>query len=82
MIGLEKKGVLFASGPLSAAPGQPAGDGLTIVRAASADEARAIASVDPVVVSKLRTFEVREWTVMEGSLGLKVNFSDQTLEIA
>jgi len=25
---------------------------------------------------------VREWTVMEGSLGLKVNFSDQSLEIA
>ena len=34
MIGLEKKGVLFASGPLTAAPGAPAGDGLTILRAA------------------------------------------------
>ena len=82
MIGLEKKGALFASGPLTAAAGQPAGDGLTILRAASVEEARAIASTDPFVVKKLRTFEVREWTVMEGSLGLKVNFSDQTLEIA
>ena len=44
MIGLEKKGVLFASGPLTAAAGAPAGDGLTILRAASADEARPIAS--------------------------------------
>ncbi len=82
MIGLEKKGVLFASGPLTAGEGQPAGDGLTILRAASADEARAIAATDPFVVNKLRSFEVREWTVMEGSLGLKVNFSDQSLEIA
>ena len=82
MIGLEKKGVLFASGPLTAAPGKPAGDGLTILRAASAEEARAIAAADPFVVNKLRTFEVREWTVMEGSLGLTVNFSDQSLEVA
>jgi uncharacterized protein YciI len=82
MIGLEKQGLLFASGPLSATPGAPAGDGLTILRAANADEARKIASTDPFVVNKLRTFEVREWTVMEGSLGVKINFSDQTLEIA
>ena len=82
MIGLEKTGALFASGPLTAAAGQPAGDGLTILRAANIEEARAIASADPFVAKKLRSFEVREWTVMEGSLGLKVNFSDQTLEIA
>ena len=82
MIGLEKRGVLFASGPLTAAPGNPVGDGLTILRAASADEAREIASGDPFVVNKIRTFEVREWTVMEGSLGVRVNFSDQSLEIA
>jgi len=82
MIGLEKQGVLFASGPLTAAPGQPAGDGLTVLRAESEDEARRIASADPFVINKIRTFEVREWTVMEGSFGVKLNFSDQTLEIA
>jgi len=82
MIGLEKRGALFASGPLSTAPGQPIGDGLTILRASSVDEARQIASADPFVVNKVRTFEVREWTVMEGSLGVRVNFSDQSLEIA
>jgi uncharacterized protein YciI len=82
MIGLEKRGALFASGPLSAPSGAPLGDGLTILRAADAEEARRIASADPFVINKLRTFEVREWTVMEGSLGVKVNFSDQSLEIA
>jgi uncharacterized protein YciI len=82
MIGLEKSGVLFASGPLTPATGAPAGDGLTILRAANADEARAIASTDPFVVHKLRSFEVREWTLMEGSFGVKLNFSDQSLDIA
>jgi uncharacterized protein YciI len=82
MIGLEKQGLLFASGPLSAQTGEPAGDGLTILRAASAAEAHKIASADPFVIDKLRSFEVREWTVMEGSLEVKINFSDQSLEIA
>ena len=82
MIGLEKAGVLFASGPLTTAPGAPAGDGLTILRAASLEQAREIAQADPFVVNKLRSFEVREWTVMEGSIGVTVNLSDQTLQFA
>jgi uncharacterized protein YciI len=82
MIGLEKQGVLFASGPLTAAADAPMGDGLTILRATSAEDARAIASADPFVINKLRSFEVREWTLMEGSFGVTVNFSDQSLNIA
>jgi uncharacterized protein len=82
MIGLERQGVLFASGPLAEADGKTRGDGLTILRAASADAARKIAQADPFVVNGLRSFELREWTVMEGSLGIKVNFSDQSLELA
>ena len=82
MIGLEKSGVLFASGPLADAEGKMRGDGLTIIRAANAAEARKIAERDPFVVNRLRSFELREWTVMEGSLGIKVNLSDQSLELA
>jgi hypothetical protein len=82
MIGLEKRGVLFASGPLAAADGKTRGDGLTILRATSAQAARKIAAADPFVVQGLRSFELREWTVMEGSLGIRVNFSDQSLELA
>jgi uncharacterized protein YciI len=81
MIGLEKTGVLFASGPLADSEGVTRGDGLTIVRAASAAEARRIAERDPFVVNGLRSFELREWTVMEGSLAIKVNLSDQSLEL-
>ena len=81
MIGLEKTGVLFASGPLAEADGQMRGDGLTVVRAANAQAAREIAEADPFVVHGLRSFELREWTVMEGSLGIKLHFSDQSLEL-
>ena len=82
MIGLEKRGVLFASGPLADGEGPPNGAGLTVLRAASAQEARALAEADPFVVSGLRTFELKEWTIMEGTLGLRVNLSDQSVEVA
>jgi len=82
MIELEKRGLLFASGPLSDGAGPPNGAGLTILRAASAAEARALAEADPFVAHGLRTFELKEWTLMDGSLGLKVNLSDQSIEVA
>jgi uncharacterized protein len=83
MIALEKRGVLFASGPFSdSRGGPPNGAGLTILRAASAEEARALAEADPFVANGLRTFELKEWTVMEGSLGLKINLSDRSIEVA
>jgi hypothetical protein len=82
MIGLEKRGVVFASGPLTDAGAGPRGDGMTVLRAGSAEEARKIAEADPFFVNGLRTFDLREWTLMEGSVGLRVNFSDQSVEVA
>jgi hypothetical protein len=82
MVGLEKRGVVFASGPLSDGDGPPSGHGLTVLRVASAAEARAIAEADPFFVNGLRSFELKEWTVMEGTLGLRVNLSDQSVEVA
>jgi uncharacterized protein YciI len=81
MIGLEKRGLVFASGPLAEGEGPPSGHGLTVLRAKDAGEARAIAAGDPFVANGLRTFDLREWTVMEGTLSLRVNFSDQSVEV-
>jgi uncharacterized protein YciI len=79
MIELEREGKLFASGPL----GDPSkADGMTIVRAASEDEARQLALRDPFVVNGIRTFKIVPWMVMEGSLSVTVNFSDQTARIS
>jgi len=81
MIGLEKRGAIFASGPLADSAGPPSGHGLTVLRAASAQEARAMAEGDPFFVNNLRTFELKEWTIMEGTLGVRVNLSDQSIEV-
>ena len=79
MIELEREGKLFASGPL----GDPSkADGMTIVRAADEEEVRRIALRDPFVVHGIRTFRIVPWTVMEGSLSITVNFSDQTAKIS
>jgi uncharacterized protein len=82
MIGLEKRGLVFASGPLADGEGPPSGQGLTVLRVANANEARRIAEADPFFVNKLRTFELKEWTIMEGTLGLRVNLSDQSVEVS
>jgi uncharacterized protein len=81
MIGMEKRGLVFASGPLADGDGPPTGQGLTVLRAKDADEARALAEADPFFVNGLRSFEIKEWTVMEGTLGVRVNLSDQTIEV-
>jgi len=81
MIGLEKRGHVFASGPLADGAGPPTGAGLTVLRAKDLNEARALAEGDPFFVNGLRTFALKEWTVMEGTLGVRVNLSDQTVEV-
>ena len=79
MIALERQGKLFASGPFGDGT---KGDGMTIIRAANADEAREVALRDPFVVNGIRTFKIEPWTVMEGSLSVTVNFSDRSATIA
>jgi hypothetical protein len=79
MIELERQGKLFASGPFGDGT---KGDGMTIIRAADAEEARAVALRDPFVVNGIRTFRIEPWTVMEGSLSVTVNFSDRSATIA
>jgi uncharacterized protein len=81
MIGLEKRGALFASGPFTPGDGAQIGDGMTILRAISLDEARVFANSDPFVIAGARTYELREWTVMEGRIGVTLDFSDNTYRI-
>ncbi len=79
MIELEREGKLFASGPFGYGT---RGDGMTIVRAANDEEARAVALRDPFVTNGIRTFRIEPWTVMEGSLSVTVNFSDRSARIS
>ena len=70
MIGLEKRGLLFASGPLADGAGPPTGAGLTILRTASIEEARALAEADPFVKNGLRTFELEGMDDHGGDVGV------------
>jgi uncharacterized protein YciI len=76
MIGMEKRGALFASGPFTHGNGAAIGDGMSVFRAVSLDEAKVFANSDPFVLAGARTYDIREWTIMEGSIGITVGFSN------
>jgi uncharacterized protein YciI len=76
MIDLEKRGTLFASGPLTDGDGNFTGDGLTIIRAKSHKAAQSIADGDPFVRAEMRKAEVKRWTVNEGRITVQVDLSD------
>ena len=74
---LEQRGIMFGAGPLFP-PGTDMwqGEGLVIVRAASHAEATEIAASDPMHKSGMRVFTVREWMMNEGTITLKVSYSN------
>jgi uncharacterized protein YciI len=57
MKALFDKGISFAAGPTTDAPG-----GIVIVRASSLDEAKALTAADPGVSSGMFSAEVHAWT--------------------
>ncbi|AJE46733.1 YciI family protein [Celeribacter indicus] len=77
MIGLEKAGVLFLSGPLYDRDGKMTGEGITVVRASSFEEAEEIAQRDPFVIAGLREPRVQRWVVNEGRISLNIDLSDR-----
>ena len=79
---LEKRGVLFAAGPITTEAGGFPGTGLFILRAESFEEARAIADSDPMHKAGHRTYDLYEWSMHEGRISLTINLSDSTVELA
>ena len=77
---LEKQGIMFAAGPLTGEDGARVG-GMIVIRADSFAAARTIADSDPYHKAGLRKYTLTRWTVNEGSYGLRVNYSDQTVTI-
>lgn len=81
IIGLEKQGKVFASGPLTRKEGGP-GVGMTIFRADDLAQAEAMAAADPFVTSGAAEFRIDRWQVNEGRLTLSFDLSDQRGGIA
>lgn len=81
-VSLEKDGILFAAGPMWTDDEESwEGEGLVVVRAASREEAIAIAERDPMHTSGARSYSVRPWMINEGSTTVRLDFSSQTFEI-
>ncbi len=81
-VDLECRGIMFGAGPFWTDDGERwEGEGMVIIRAASLDEARAIAASDPMHKSGARTFTVRPWLLNEGTVTVKITYSDGKREI-
>lgn len=77
IIDLEKRGLVFASGPLFKADGTM-GVGMTILRAQSHEEAETLAIGDPFCKAGAAEFEIQRWQINEGRISIAIDFSDQT----
>lgn len=60
--GLKQKRILLLSGPFADRSG-----GMVLIRAASREEAEAIAQNDPLVRNGVDTYEIREWVITDGN---------------
>jgi len=74
-VSLEKRGIMFAAGPLFDQDGAPPRAGLIIIRASSFAEADEIAKADPMHARGLRTYTLDKWQINEGGFTLKVQFA-------
>jgi uncharacterized protein YciI len=79
---IERAGVMVAAGPHWTDDERFwDGEGMFVIRAASLDEARSIAAVDPMHKCGARSFKVRPWLMNEGVLKFRVTFSDGKMEL-
>ena len=81
-VDLERKGIMFAAGPLYSRESNIPEAGMFVLRAESFEEADAIAKTDPLHVAGLRTYTLQKWRLNEGSITVKINYSDQTVQIS
>lgn len=78
---LEKRGVLFAAGPLYSRESDLPVAGMFVLRAGSFEEAEAMARTDPLHAAGLRSFTLQKWRVNEGCITVTVNLSDQSMQL-
>jgi hypothetical protein len=80
---LEARGVMFAAGPFADDEERIwSGAGMVIVRAKSVADANEIAAADPMHISGSRNYRIRPWLLNEGSLSIRVTYSDGNREIS
>jgi uncharacterized protein YciI len=80
-IDMEKRGIMFAAGPLYSRGSNIPEAGMFVLRANSFEEAEVLAKEDPLHRAGLRTFTLQKWRVNEGSITITVNYSDASAKI-
>lgn len=79
---LEAKGIMFAAGPFADDKHKIwSGAGMIIIRAESLEDARKIADGDPMHSNGARAYRIRPWLMNEGSLTVKLSYSNGGTEI-
>jgi uncharacterized protein YciI len=78
---LEGQDALFASGPLLGPEG-PLARGLTIVRAATRQDAEELAAADPFVAHQARSASVHEWSPRRGRPRLRARLSPEGADLS
>jgi uncharacterized protein YciI len=81
-VSLEERGIMFGAGPFWTDDEKEwLGEGMVIIRADNIDEARKIAESDPMHACGARSFEVRPWLLNEGTVTIKIRYSDGSREV-
>ena len=81
-IDLEKRGIMFGAGPFwNDAEDAWEGEGMVVIRAASLTQAKAIADSDPMHKAGARSYTVRPWLLNEGTVTIKLTYSDGKREV-
>src|ERR1051325_4288988 len=80
-VDLEKRGIMFAAGPLYPRDSETPEAGMFVLRAKSFEEADAICKEDPLHKAGLRTYTIQKWRMNEGRITVTVDFSDQTMKL-
>lgn len=79
---LEETGVMLGAGPFWDDDEKMwEGEGMVVIRAGSLAEANEIAAADPMHSSGARSYRVRPWLMNEGTVTVKVRFSDGSREV-
>jgi uncharacterized protein len=80
-VDLERRGIMFAAGPLYSRGSNIPEAGMFVLRAGSYEEAEEICKTDPLHEAGLRTYTIQKWRLNEGSITVTINYSDQTAKI-
>jgi len=79
---LEKEGTMFAAGPNWTDDEKSwDGDGMVVIRANSLADAKKIIERDPMHKGGARKFKIRPWLVNEGTVAVRLNYSQGTFEM-